>query len=227
MNTIRNYINAMFSSLPKTPEILRLQAEMLENLEDRYNDLLREGKSENEAVGIILASIGSAEDLKAELGISEDEPPAQPLEDHSVFLAERAAFHRTFAIAMAFGVVLCICAVIAGAVCDSFTHNDGITSIAFFGPVAIAVAIFVYFGIREDWYNERYKEIQQPLFEPEPKSEKMTLSSVVASILFPLAVILYLCIGFLYGLWHPGWIIFPFCAIIVGAVDSYDKYRKQ
>ena len=34
MNTIRNYINAMFSSLPKTPEILRLQAEMMENMEN-------------------------------------------------------------------------------------------------------------------------------------------------------------------------------------------------
>lgn len=227
MNTIRNYINAMFSSLPKTPEILRLQAEMLENLEDRYNDLLREGKSENEAVGIILASIGSAEDLKAELGISEDESPAQPLKDHSVFLAERAAFQRKFAIAMAFGVVLCICAVIAGAVCDSFTHNDGITSIAFFSPIAIAVAIFVYFGVREDWYNERYKEIQHTSLDIEPKSEKMTLSGFVASILFPLAIVFYLCIGFFFGLWHPGWILFPLCAIIVGAVESYDKYRKQ
>ena len=57
MNTIRNYINAMFSSLPKTPEILRLQAEMMENMEDKYNDLIREGKSEHEAVGIILADI--------------------------------------------------------------------------------------------------------------------------------------------------------------------------
>ena len=34
MNAIQNYINALFSSLPKTPNVLRMQAEMLENLEN-------------------------------------------------------------------------------------------------------------------------------------------------------------------------------------------------
>lgn len=224
MNTIRNYINAMFSSLPRTPEILRLQAEMLENIEDKYNDLLRAGKSENEAVGIILADIGSADDLKEELGISQEESYAQSLDDHSAFLAERAAFQKKFAVAIACGVMLCICALIAGAICDSLTHNDGITAIAFFGPIAAAVAIFVYFGIRDDWYNEQYKELYHPI---EPDADEKSLSSLISSILFPVATILYLFIGFSLGLWHPGWIIFPLCGVIVAGIDAYEKYKKQ
>lgn len=220
MNTIRNYINAMFSSLPKTPEILRLQAEMMENMEDKYNDLIREGKSEHEAVGIILADIGSAENLKAELGITDTEP--QPAEDHREFLAQRAAFQRKFAIAIAFGVVLCICAIIAGAVCDAFIHNDAYTCLAFFSPIAVAVAIFVYFGIREDWYENRYKEIYHEI-EPESKN----FSDAIASIIFPLAVIIYLILGFMFDMWHPGWIIFPICGLIVAAVEAYDKFKTQ
>lgn len=220
MNTIRNYINAMFSSLPKTPEILRLQAEMMENMEDKYNDLIREGKSEHEAVGIILADIGSAENLKAELGITDTEP--QPAEDHRAFLAQRAAFQRKFAIAIASGVVLCICAIIAGAVCDAFIHNDAYTCLAFFSPIAVAVAIFVYFGIREDWYENRYKEIYHEI-EPESKN----FSDAIASIIFPLAVIIYLILGFMFDMWHPGWIIFPICGLIVAAVEAYDKFKTQ
>ena len=218
MNTIRNYINAMFSSLPKTPEILRLQAEMMENMEDKYNDLIREGKSEHEAVGIILADIGSAENLKAELGITDTEPQ----EDHSAFLTQRAAFQRKFAIAIASGVVLCICAIIAGAVSDAFTHNDGLTCLAFFVPIAAAVAIFVYFGIREDWYENRYKEIYH---EAEPESKGF--SDAIAAIIFPLAVVIYLILGFVFDLWHPGWIIFPICGLIVAAVEAYEKLKAR
>lgn len=218
MNTIRNYINAMFSSLPKTPEILRLQAEMMENMEDKYHDLIREGKSEHEAVGIILADIGSAENLKAELGITDTEPQ----EDHSAFLTQRAAFQRKFAIAIASGVVLCICAIIAGAVSDAFTHNDGLTCLAFFVPIAAAVAIFVYFGIREDWYENRYKEIYH---EAEPESKGF--SDAIAAIIFPLAVVIYLILGFVFDLWHPGWIIFPICGLIVAAVEAYEKLKAR
>ena len=218
MNTIRNYINAMFSSLPKTPEILRLQAEMIENMEDKYHDLIREGKSEHEAVGIILADIGSAENLKAELGITDTEPQ----EDHSAFLTQRAAFQRKFAIAIASGVVLCICAIIAGAVCDAFTHNDTYTCLAFFVPIAAAVAIFVYFGIREDWYENRYKEIYH---ESEPESKGF--SDAIAAIIFPLAVVIYLILGFVFDLWHPGWIIFPICGLIVAAVEAYEKLKTR
>lgn len=218
MNTIRNYINAMFSSLPKTPEILRLQAEMMENMEDKYHDLIREGKSEHEAVGIILADIGSAENLKAELGITDTEPQ----EDHSAFLTQRAAFQRKFAIAIASGVVLCICAIIAGAVCDAFTHNDTYTCLAFFVPIAAAVAIFVYFGIREDWYENRYKEIYH---EAEPESKGF--SDAIAAIIFPLAVVIYLILGFVFDLWHPGWIIFPICGLIVAAVEAYEKLKTR
>lgn len=218
MNTIRNYINAMFSSLPKTPEILRLQAEMMENMEDKYHDLIREGKSEHEAVGIILADIGSAENLKAELGITDTEPQ----EDHSAFLIQRAAFQRKFAIAIASGVVLCICAIIAGAVSDAFTHNDGLTCLAFFVPIAAAVAIFVYFGIREDWYENRYKEIYH---EAEPESKGF--SDAIAAIIFPLAVVIYLILGFVFDLWHPGWIIFPICGLIVAAVEAYEKLKTR
>ena len=220
MNTIRNYINAMFSSLPKTPEILRLQAEMMENMEDKYNDLIREGKSEHEAVGIILADIGSAENLKAELGITDVDP--QPTQDLSAFLTQRAAFQRKFAIAIASGVVLCICASIAGAVCDAFTHNDTYTCLAFFVPIAAAVAIFVYFGIREDWYENRYKEIYH---ESEPESKGF--SDAIAAIIFPLAVVIYLILGFVFDLWHPGWIIFPICGLIVAAVEAYEKLKTR
>lgn len=36
MDTIKNYLNSMFSSLPKTEEINRLKSDLLANMEDKY-----------------------------------------------------------------------------------------------------------------------------------------------------------------------------------------------
>lgn len=223
MNAIQNYINALFSSLPQTPTVLRMQAEMLENLEEKYQALLREGKNQDEAIGIILASIGTVDELKAGLGIQEETHDI-PKDKHNAFLAEHAAFQKRFAIAIAGGVALCICAVIAGVAMDELFHNDVLTVSMILGPIAIAVAIFVFFGIREDWYEQRYKEMSND--SPASDTKSPSLISLISDLIFPLAAIFYVFIGFQYNLWHPGWVIFPICAIVVGGLEAIEAYQK-
>lgn len=58
-------------SLPETPAVLRAKAELLEMMEDKYEELIREGKSEKEAVGTVLSEFGNLEELAEELGIDE------------------------------------------------------------------------------------------------------------------------------------------------------------
>ena len=64
MEAIRNYVEALFATLPQREDVLRVKADMLANLEDKFNALLDEGKNEAEATGIVVASIGSAEELR-------------------------------------------------------------------------------------------------------------------------------------------------------------------
>lgn len=71
MEAIREYLNNLFMSLPETPAVLRAKAELLEMMEDKYEELIREGKSEKEAVGIVLSEFGNFEELAEELGIDE------------------------------------------------------------------------------------------------------------------------------------------------------------
>ena len=55
METIRIYLENMFSRLPRTPEIIKLENDMLRTMEDKYEELKMEGKSENEAIGIVIS----------------------------------------------------------------------------------------------------------------------------------------------------------------------------
>ena len=71
METIRNYLNAMFAGLPDTPEVRRAYEELAAMMEDKYTELIEEGLSENEAVGTVISEFGNLEELAQTLGIED------------------------------------------------------------------------------------------------------------------------------------------------------------
>ena len=71
METIRNYLETMFLKLPNTPEVYKAKNELWQMMEDKYTELKEEGKSENEAVGIVISEFGNLDELANDLGISQ------------------------------------------------------------------------------------------------------------------------------------------------------------
>ena len=71
MEVILSYLENMFLHMPKTPEVLRAKEELASMMEDKYNELLAEGKKENEAIGIVISEFGDLSELAAELGLGD------------------------------------------------------------------------------------------------------------------------------------------------------------
>ena len=69
METIRNYLESMFANLPNTPEVMCAKNELLSMMEDKFTELISEGKPQNEAVGIVISEFGNLEELAESLGI--------------------------------------------------------------------------------------------------------------------------------------------------------------
>ena len=69
MNTIKNYLESMFAQLPNTPEVWKAKDELWQMMEDRYTDLIADGKTENEAVGAVIAEFGNLEERAETSGI--------------------------------------------------------------------------------------------------------------------------------------------------------------
>ena len=98
METIRNYLENMFLNLPNTPEVYKAKNELWQMMEDKYTELKAEGKSENEAVGIVISEFGNLDELAADLGIASfmHSPQMQPtgrplsLEDAKAYLKDSA-----------------------------------------------------------------------------------------------------------------------------------------
>ena len=68
MDTINTYLDNIFATLPKTEAVLRARTELQASMEEKYQALKDEGKSENEAVGSVISEFGNIDELIAELG---------------------------------------------------------------------------------------------------------------------------------------------------------------
>ena len=69
MDTIKSYLETMFANLPATTEVLKAKDELWGMMEDKYNELISEGKSENEAVGTVISEFGNLDELAETLGL--------------------------------------------------------------------------------------------------------------------------------------------------------------
>jgi len=72
MENIRYYLEAMFAHLPNTEAVLRAKEELQQMMEDKYNELIAEGHTENEAVGTVITEFGNLDELAESLGISNE-----------------------------------------------------------------------------------------------------------------------------------------------------------
>lgn len=170
METIKNYLENMFMNLPKTPEINKAKAELYNMMEDKYNELKSEGKSENEAIGIVISEFGNLDELAEELGIKDCINHAQYDTQKKVISMETAKEYitatRKNALKIAIGVFLCICSPIVivilggieetGAISEALAGGAGVTVLLCM--IAIAVGIFIFASMNLSRYEYLKKE---------------------------------------------------------------------
>jgi len=170
------YIANLFQNLQGTDEVNKAKDELLTMMEDKYNELKAHGRSENEAIGIVISEFGNIDELKEELGLSsvlnkdngdyssvnlKKKEPARniSMDETKNFLKNSYEFSTKISI----GVVLCIISVIPLIVLNGFTKGtstvissntaDALGITIMFIVVAIAVALFIIGGLKHQKYN--------------------------------------------------------------------------
>ena len=90
---------------------------------------------------------------------------------------------------------------------------------------AAAVSAFVYLGMQKDKYDiEKYNKKQRQR-ERQKQSEEQ--SGIVCGAIMMTATAVFLLLGFLFGKWHPGWVVFPVGGIACGIVASVMENKKK
>lgn len=165
MEAIRNYLETMFLNLPNTPEVYKAKSELLQMMEDKYTELKEAGKSENEAVGTVIAEFGNLDELAENLGIAEFVQTSNPIPDGKSLSLEDVkhylADHAKHAYRTSLGIMLCILSVCGPIFIEAFAASgalnarvsDSLGGASLFLIVAVGVGLLVYSGITIGRWN--------------------------------------------------------------------------
>ncbi len=149
MDTIKNYLETMFANMPNTEEVLRAKRELLQMMEDKYNELIAEGQSDNAAVGTVIAEFGNLEELSEDLGISKEVKETENVNKRVITFEGVKDFLKAqsgHALFIALGIFFCIFSPVPVILSGVFSFQGGriLGVVAMFIFIAAGVSCFVF-----------------------------------------------------------------------------------
>lgn len=205
---LRNYIDALFEKAPKTVRAVELKEEMFQNLTDKYNDLIAQGKSEEAAYNIAVASIGDVDSLIAGLSGERNVESEEGRKRSALLTAVAVALYITCAVP----VIL-------------LQNTTGV--ILLFVFVAIATGLLIYNGVT----REKYVKADDTMVEEfkawkQNSRQKDQAANAVIGSLWLIAVCVYMLVSFATGAWHLTWIIFLITAAVASIIKGIFMLKK-
>lgn len=204
---LRDYIENVFAGAPQTPAAVEMKEEFLQNLIDKYNDLIGEGKSEDAAFNIAVASVGDVSGLVNEL---------KGLPSQYVEMSEKnrqIAKNRSIITAIAVSLYI-LCAV------PNIIIGGSIGVAIMFFMIAVATGLLIFNGTNKSKENVQYNTVIDEFQEWRGNNDKKrTAYKAVTSAIWSLGLVAYFVLSFTTGLWHLTWIIF----LVIGAINGIVK----
>lgn len=205
--------NQLFEDAPKTRKALELKQEMLQNALDKYEDLVQEGHSEEDAYQNVIQSIGDVTELFEEVE-----------EKNLLSLSESDRKKKALLQAIAVGLYILAGVVFFGfALIGEVAYDfNGVTTgigLVLAGFICIPPTVMMVYAA--NMYPVYKKKEKQDMVE-EYKEEKYknnkdeAVLGSVSTLIWMLVLVAYFIISFKTGAWYITWVIF----LIGGSIQS-------
>ena len=243
-NRIKDYIDLIFADAPDCARTREMKEEMYANVCDRYDDLLRKGKSEAAAYNASIAGIGDISELidsiKSEQGEQNDKkednsnPYSAEYAQRRSFTEEEKAEIKKYrvrssvmnAVAVSMYILCWVPLVLIAVFFEKFGLSDeiggviGLTVMMLF--IAIATALMIIKSSTKPLCLKGIKDSELDGDDDDDSKashrgkKKNPILSAITGALWLLTVCAYLAVSFYSGAWHLTWLIF----LITTAVDN-------
>lgn len=146
MESLQVYLDGLFKDVPLSATVRQAKADLLAAMEDHYHDALARGLSASEALGEVISSVGSIDEVLAALDVhpatSEDSeaPEALTTEDAQTYWQATLRY----AAGLGLGVALCIASVALAVLFDGNADSDVLSAISFLLAVSGGVASIIF-----------------------------------------------------------------------------------
>jgi len=197
---IREFLEDCFSNAPKTQKAGELKEELFSNMNERFNDLIRAGVSEEKAYRKVVDNVGNIDELIRSLSESAPEYLRRLNERRrktALFVCIAIAMYAlSFMLLPTMVIVMSINPIIANMI-------SGVIA-------AAATIMLIYYFMSRPKLLPPYLEVSELAGHFGPRRHKAHYSKNGAILLLVVAAstILFFVIGFMFRGWHWGWLVF-------------------
>ena len=196
---IESHVNALFANTPGGAHVSEIQEELLANLNEKYDDLVSGGRSEEEAFAQVISGIGDIDNLLNDLGVK---PEYKSLE------IERKRTMRSVFISI--GIALYIISVAPLVLFSELYGLEEVGLVITLIICAVATGLVIFgnsisknnYTKKDNSFVEEYKE------KLAANNDRKKLVGAASSALWAFIFLFYFTFSFMTGFWHVSWIIF-------------------
>lgn len=221
---IRAHIDELFEGVTPSRKAVELKEEMIQNLCDKYSDLIREGKSEEAAYNIAVAGIGDISSLLSELekdssksnfAVSEEDDKQQ----------------RKSAILTAVAVMLFIVSILPLVILEGFGQHSAAQAVGvplMIAIVAVGVGLLIYNNMTKKKSKSSSDTIVDDFREwQSDEKERKQMRKAISSALWSLVLLAYFVVSFTTGAWFITWVIFIAGAALESIINIFFSTKKK
>lgn len=223
---ITQHFNQLFEDAPKTRKALDLKQEMTQNALDKYEDMVHEGYSEEDAYQNVIQSIGDVHELFDDLE-----------EKNLMMLSEadrrKRAMLKAVAVGMYIlaGVVFFALEMLADMPGSGWMNYQGAGVVAA-GLICIAPTIMLVYAANMYPGYTKKEDANMDMVEEYKHTKHLNnrdkaIMGAISSIIWTLALVMYFVISFATAAWYISWVIFLIAACAQSVAALFMSLRKE
>lgn len=207
---IREYVEEIFRDAPDTQEAYELKIELIQNLTDKYTDLVQSGRTPQDAYNLTILGIG---DIGALLRDLDHRSNIGFFEKNYIPLGSMD-YKKRSAVLTSVAVMLYILSVVPLLLFQS------IGVVFTFIMIAAATGLIIFNSMTKPGKNQVGDTVVADFKQwRQDRDRNKNLEKAIFSAFWPLVLAVYFGLSFLTGRWNITWIIF----LIAPAVQSVIK----
>jgi len=218
---IRRYVEDLFAETAPTRKAVELKEEMIQNLHDKYNDLISEGKTLEAAYNIAIAGIGDISALLYDL--EKEAITYEPGIIESQATRQKSAMLTSIAV-----MTYILCAlplIIMNLLGVRYASHIGVPIL--FLMIAAATGLLIYNSMTKPQYSKSSDSMVEDFRQwQSDKHDRKSLRKAISSALWAVVVVIYILISFWSGMWHITWVIFLLAAAAEAIINIFFGTKK-
>ncbi|MCQ2582951.1 MAG: permease prefix domain 1-containing protein [Treponema sp.] len=212
---IKNYVEVLFTDIPSTRKSQELKEEILSNLNEHFEEHLREGKSENQAYTEALGDLGDIDELLKDLA------PEQEIKEKLDVYRKRRARNTSIAVMLYIAGAIALIAPAGIASVFQLGNEDKFGIIGFivllvFVAIATGILIYTKMSVPQDVEPFLKQKPNEPVIDTSTKKGRFLAAFM--KLYWTLITIIYLVVSFTTGEWGLTWLIWLIASAIKHAI---------